>query len=96
MSNIVQGWQCPLCKTVYSPLVQQCNCANEKANTTEQVNEKTAHWIVWGGWRGNHDQRIEDAKCSNCGFEHPTVYGSLKLLNSHCPRCNSKMSVSED
>lgn len=50
-----------------------------------------AHWKVWGGWAGNHDQRIEDAECSCCGYEHPTVYGSLDKLAGYCPKCGSKM-----
>ena len=30
-------------------------------------------WIYWDGLRGNHDQRIEDATCSKCGYIHHTV-----------------------
>lgn len=53
---------------------------------------KTAMWIVWPGWEGNHDRRIEDAKCSSCGYRHETVYGSLRRLSSLCPGCGSKMN----
>ena len=53
--------------------------------------KKEAHWIVWGGWAGNHDQRIEDAQCSKCGYKHYTVYGSLSKLNAVCPKCGSSM-----
>jgi len=52
-------------------------------------------WKVWGGWKGNHDQRIEDAECSNCGFIHHTVYRSLEKLSKSCPRCKSDMSIEE-
>lgn len=56
---------------------------------------KTANWIIWSGWSGNHDQRIDDAKCSGCGYVHPTVYGSVKKLSAICPGCKSKMGVVE-
>lgn len=52
---------------------------------------KEAFWKVWAGWKGNHDQRIEDATCSNCGYVHPTVYRNLNELSSRCPKCKSKM-----
>lgn len=48
-----------------------------------------ASWVVWPGWSGNHDRRIEDAKCSNCGYEHPKVYG--RTLSTICPSCKSPM-----
>ena len=48
-----------------------------------------AVWRTWGGWKGNHDQRIEGAKCSNCGWLHPTVYGSLTLLSEFCGKCGA-------
>ena len=47
-------------------------------------------WIFWDGWIGNHDHRIEDAKCSNCGFEHPTVHHP-KELYKFCPGCRKRM-----
>lgn len=54
--------------------------------------EEEAKWKTWGGWAGNHDQRIEGATCTKCGYEHPTVYGSLKRLGTHCPGCGRKMT----
>lgn len=61
----------------------------------------TAEWEVWPGWIGNHDMRIEDATCSNCGYEHPTVrrtYGVketpqevLNKLSDTCPKCGAAM-----
>ena len=53
--------------------------------------EKKAVWIYWDGWKGNHDRRIEDATCSQCGYKHPTVYGSLEKLAQICPWCKSQM-----
>lgn len=53
--------------------------------------EKKANWKMWGGWKGNHDQRIENATCSNCGYKHPTVKVSLSLLNKYCPNCQCTM-----
>ena len=51
----------------------------------------TARWDYWDGWCGNHDQRIEDATCSKCGYKHPTVRGTPELLADYCPSCHSKM-----
>lgn len=85
---IVQGWQCPLCKKIYSPFIPSCNC-------TEAQEQSTAHWEVWDGWSGNHDQRIEDATCSNCGYKHQTVYSSLKKLSIVCPKCDLRMTDNE-
>lgn len=62
-------------------------------------NVKHARWIYWVGWIGNHDQRIEGATCSECGYKHPTVrlekgdkYSSTpnKLANI-CPCCKAIM-----
>lgn len=55
-----------------------------------------AKWRVWGGWSGNHDQRIEDATCTICGYRHPTVYGSLAKLGKYCPHCGNKMMGVEE
>jgi hypothetical protein len=62
---------------------------------------KKAKWEFWDGWIGNHDQRIEDATCSKCGYKHPAVrrtYGSnetaqdvLNKLSNYCGGCGSKM-----
>jgi len=52
-----------------------------------------AYWTVWGGWSGNHDRRIEDATCSNCGYIHPKVYGSLDKLATECPSCKRKITI---
>jgi hypothetical protein len=54
-----------------------------------------AHWIIWGGWKGNHDKRIDGAKCSNCGCVHPIVRGSTELLSEVCVKCKSIMTVKE-
>jgi hypothetical protein len=62
------------------------------AEQTEQTEEYGAEWKYWAGWCGNHDKRIEDATCSKCGYEHPTIrYGSPDLLQDYCPSCKSKM-----
>lgn len=56
-----------------------------------------AYWEYWGGWAGNHDKRIEDAKCSNCGFQHPTVRGgnAPDQLYKICPICGLRMGHRE-
>lgn len=65
---------------------------------------KRGHWIYWGGWCGNHDMRIEDAACSECGYKHPTVRWEqgdprgeaayeavLNKLKNECPKCGAAM-----
>lgn len=54
-------------------------------------NSFNAKWIYWDGWSGNHDQRIEDATCSKCGWVHPTVKGSPEKLSDYCAGCGRKM-----
>lgn len=48
---IPQGWQCPLCKTVYAPSVTQCRCA------------KVAQWqgTVTGGGIATKPQNDQEA-----------------------------------
>lgn len=50
-----------------------------------------ARWQYWEGWMINHDKRIDGATCSKCGYEHPTVKGTPKLLSDYCAGCGSKM-----
>lgn len=57
--------------------------------------ETTCDWIVWSGWAGNHDARIEGATCSRCGYKHPTVYQSTSLLSKKCPGCGATMGIRE-
>ena len=67
----------------------------EQAVESELAEEATARWEYWSGWSGNHDKRIEDAQCSNCGFKHSTVRGkganTPDLLADRCPRCRRLM-----
>lgn len=60
---------------------------------TEEVEEETAEWMYWDGWISNHDYRIDDATCSNCGFKHPVVRGkdAPDQLYDYCPKCKRKM-----
>lgn len=68
-------------------------------NLKEEKIEETAstYWEYWGGLAGNHDKRIDDAKCSNCGFKHPTVRGgnAPDQLYKFCPRCGRRMGRKE-
>lgn len=64
----------------------------------EKIEQKPqAYWKYWGGWGGNHDKRIDDATCSNCGFKHPTVrgYDAPNQLHKICPRCGLRMGHRE-
>lgn len=61
------------------------------APTADVVEVVHAQWNYWDGWIGCHDQRIEGATCSNCGYEHPTVKGSPELLSNYCGGCGAKM-----
>jgi hypothetical protein len=60
---------------------------------------KHGHWVYWDGWCGNHDKRIEDAVCSECGYKHRTVryeqgdyhnFVPFKLAGE-CPGCGAIM-----
>jgi ribosomal protein S27AE len=81
-----------------------CGAAMELASNNDR---KTAKWEFWEGWVGNHDMRIEDATCSNCGYVHPTVRRELignkfksgetpqdilNKLSDTCLRCGARMS----
>ena len=66
----------------------------------ESKQEKCGKWVDWEGWRGNHDMRIEDATCSECGYKHPTVRfekgdtstkSVLNKLADKCPKCGLNM-----
>lgn len=67
----------------------------DKIEHINKTTNKIADWLVWGGWAGNHNKRIEDTICSNCGFKHPTVYETTRNLYKYCPNCNSEMKIKE-
>lgn len=65
---------------------------------------RIGRWVFWNGWVSNHDLRIEDAFCSECGYRHPTVRldegyltveearaAALDKLAKECPNCGAKM-----
>lgn len=79
---------------------------SQKNNLNNEVEEsvKRGRWVYWGGWCGNHDMRIEDAVCSECGYKHPTVRfeqgdprgaeayeAVLNKLSDECPKCGALM-----
>ena len=81
---------------------------DNKENIEEEP-KKRGHWIYWDGWCGNHDMRIEDAVCSECGYKHHTVrweqgdpqgealYESvLNKLSDKCPNCGVLMQKKVD
>lgn len=77
--------------------------ANTKQSTESPVkptlssdhSKERAHWKFWDGWSSNHDQRIDDATCSACGYNHYVVYRSPKYLKSVCPGCHRTMEVKD-
>lgn len=86
---------------VYLDLHTECATRlNNKINSflaeAQAKSSFEARWEYWPGWGGNHDKRIEDAKCSRCGYNHPTVRGTPKLLSDVCPRCKSKMDKGDN
>ena len=41
-----QGWQCPVCGAVYSPMTMQCfNCTGWKISNNTDTNTKTIDWL---------------------------------------------------
>jgi len=59
----------------------------------EKQNQKDlhGHWVIWEGWRGNHDHRIDNAVCSDCGFVNHSIVYDPKDLFDFCPKCGIKM-----
>lgn len=87
-----------------SAVTLEMDAIHHEVSATIRTDEKTdfslppeAYWEFWPGWVGNHDKRIDDAKCSNCGFRHPTVRGvdAPKQLYKVCPNCCKKMGYRE-
>ena len=77
---------------------------NQNEDTCQEEVVNRGQWIYWDGWCGNHDMRIEDATCSECGYKHPTVrweQGDLRgkeaykavlnKLKDECPKCGAAM-----
>ena len=75
--------------------------ARLNVKAAEQVESTKAKWQFWEGWIGNHDMRIDDAICSNCGYKHHIVrrtpYSNeterdvLNKLGNFCPNCGKSM-----
>ena len=95
-------YKCSCCGRVEAKQEPYCNCG-AKMDCEEMTTQ--GHWIYWPGWSGNHDQRIDDAVCSVCGYNHETVRLDLSngetsssvhvpdKLSKQCPKCKSKMSI---
>jgi ribosomal protein S27AE len=73
----------------------------EPLRTKVTNSANAAKWLFWDGWMSNHDMRIDNATCSNCGYIHFTVRrtpGSketeqdiLNKLSNFCPNCGKPM-----
>lgn len=82
--------------------IQSCS---QDTDDCEEEAVKRGRWIYWNGWCSNHDMRIEDAVCSECGYKHPTVRWErgdaiekrdayevvLNKLANECPVCGAVM-----
>lgn len=83
-------------------VVDEWNTRYDYASASnEEESVKRGRWVYWSGWCGNHDMRIEDAVCSECGYKHPTVRWELgdprsdefvlNKLKDGCPKCGAIM-----
>ena len=102
VSKIGTVYVCSKCGREEPRIEPYCNCG-AKMDCEEMTTQ--GHWIYWPGWSGNHDQRIDDAVCSVCGYQHETVRLDLSngetsssvhvpdKLSKQCPKCKSKMSI---
>ena len=74
------------------------------SSNNEEHPVKRGRWVYWGGWSGNHDMRIDNAVCSECGYKHHTVRWEngdprgeaayeavLNKLSNKCPKCGALM-----
>ena len=75
--------------------VKDKSITNTDTLDNKLITSTKAEWITWAGWIGNHDERIEDSKCSLCGYIHPKVFKSTTNLSQICLSCKSIMSVRE-
>ena len=99
-SITAKNYTCSVCgiEGTCTPFCPNCGARMCKDSSSK----KTGKWQFWSGWVGNHDQRIEDAVCSECGYKHATVRRSagdtaqdvLNKLSATCPRCHASMEVS--
>ncbi len=101
------AYKCSCCGAITrQPNDKYCHNCGAVMKLASDNDVKTAKWEFWEGWIGNHDMRIEDATCSNCGYMHPTVRrefvngkfnGSetpqhvLNKLSDFCPSCRARM-----
>ena len=89
--------RCPECGAFMDDL-EGFKAIRKKTDITSTESANRGHWIYWDGWMGNHDQRIDDATCSECGYVHPTVrrekgdqYSVPDKLAAKCPCCKAIM-----
>ena len=88
----------------YSTVLEERDALKLRVIELEHQLKKRGRWVYWGGWCGNHDMRIEDAVCSECGYKHPTVRWEegdprgkegheavLNKLKDECPKCGATM-----
>lgn len=95
---IAEKFEVPIRNIILDMDLMKCDIMATITLKEEKIKETTStYWEYWGGWAGNHDKRIDDAKCSNCGFKHPTVRGSNApdLLYKVCPECGRRMGRKE-
>ena len=57
---VPQGWQCPICKRVYSPSYPWCNfCGNEKTETTTTYTTNVGYIPPVDQWGSTKTEVVE-------------------------------------
>lgn len=66
--NAQQGWQCPLCKTVYAPHIQKCDCTKQEDILKKEYNNQiTLENTCEHNWDCSSSSGGNIYKCTKCG-----------------------------
>lgn len=80
--TVQQGWQCPICKRVYSPLTFMCYYCGDNTVTTTSTGTGTFSDIDWKKQQTvtttNNPDKIQDIgeirSCGNCKYHGKGAY----------------------
>ena len=84
-----QGWQCPICKRVYSPTTSMCYyCGNTETvtTTTVTVNPQEGWWLRLPVVLTSYPPKYK-WQCQRCG--HEIVTDDLSYPESPCEKCGA-------